>query len=71
MSVPGRAIGGVLARLKAELPEDSYTAMAAFHEGVVEALKQGDDSDGQLQEKLAAQLPGIKALVGLGSGADE
>lgn len=74
VSVPGRALGGVLQRLQLELPEPSYQLLQGFHDAVVESLKlasaEGAESAARaaaLGEQLAAQLPALKALAGLGA----
>jgi hypothetical protein len=76
LSVPGRAMGPVLLRLKPLLPEDGFAVAQGFLDGVVELLKQqgggggggeGDGSPGPA-ERLAAALPALKALAGAGGG---
>lgn len=70
LSVPGRAMGPVLQRLKPHLPEDGFALTQRFLDDVVEALKQqgggGGDSDGGVAERLAAALPALKSLAGVG-----
>jgi hypothetical protein len=67
VSLPGRAMGPVLARLEGQLPEGGYATARAFLDGVVESLKQGGGG-AELAERLAAELPALKALAGLGGG---
>ncbi|GBF94592.1 hypothetical protein Rsub_06707 [Raphidocelis subcapitata] len=67
LSLPGRAMGPVLARLEGQLPEGGYETARAFLDGVVESLKQGGGG-AELAEGLAAQLPALKVLAGLGGG---
>lgn len=76
VSVPGRAIGGVLALLQPALAEGVHQAVLAFHEAVVESLKlmsqghqEGSGGAGRLahvNEGLQAQLPLVREMV-LGS----
>jgi hypothetical protein len=76
-NVPGRAIGGVLMALKAEMAEDDFSLMQQFHQLVVDSLKlqaasgRRLEDDGQqqaaqhLQQQLTMLLPKVKVLVGL------
>lgn len=77
-AVPGRALGAVIAGLAAGLPADAHAALTAFHTDVVATLRvaSGGGSDLNLnpgpgdaaasQEALAARLPALRALAGVG-----
>jgi hypothetical protein len=77
LSVPGRAMGPVLARLKDQLPPEGHALAQAFLDDVVESLKGGSGGEGGgdgagagAAERLAAALPGLKALAGLAGGEE-
>lgn len=69
MSIPGRAIGGVLALLQEKLEPEQHTLVQQFHELVVESLKAaaagGQDAAGT--EQLQGLVPGLKVLAGVES----
>ena len=77
-AVPGRALGAVIAGLAAGLPADAHAALAAFHADVVAALRAasggcadpntspGPGDAAALQAALAARLPALRALAGVG-----
>ena len=77
-AVPGRALGAVIAGLAAGLPADAHAALAAFHADVVAALRAASGGASEpnptpspggaavLQEALAARLPALRALAGVG-----
>lgn len=77
-AVPGRALGAVIAGLAAGLPADAHAALAAFHADVVAALRAasgggadphpdpGPGDAAALQAALAARLPVLRALAGVG-----
>ncbi|KAI8468856.1 MAG: hypothetical protein J3K34DRAFT_294179 [Monoraphidium minutum] len=73
LSVPGRAMGPVLQRLKGQLPDEGFAAAQAFLEDVVESLKQqGGGGGGEAAgARLAEALPRLKALAGSGGGEAE
>ncbi|BDA42327.1 E3 UFM1-protein ligase 1 homolog [Coccomyxa sp. Obi] len=53
VSVPGRALSGVIEGLKGGLSEETYDLLFNFHADVVNMLKSGDGAQSaQLQEKL-------------------
>lgn len=53
VSVPGRALSGVIASLKDELSEETFELLSSFHADVVNMLKSRDGSyEAELQEKL-------------------
>ena len=80
LSVPGRAMAPVLQRLEGKLPEGGFEAAKRFLDDVVESLKQqgggsggggggeGEGAAAALGERLAAALPALKALAGVGDG---
>jgi hypothetical protein len=79
VSIPGRAIGGVLAMLQPQLEAQQHELLQAFHEGVVASLKaapgggaaagEQQQQQQQQQQRLAAQVPQLKALAGVGGGS--
>ena len=64
LSVPGRALGGVIEGLKQGLPEGVHALLAGFHAGVVGYLKAGGgEGAAQQKELLDEQLLQLKAAV--------
>ena len=62
MSIPGKALAGVIHLLEDHLPKASFAELSEFHRLVVEDLRsQGNQGD----SRLAALLPGIKRMVGI------
>ena len=72
MSVPGRALGGVIEGLKEGLSKDSFGLLRDFHAGVVAFLKAGS-GDAALQQRAALQekLPQLQAAAVAQHGASE
>lgn len=72
VSVPGRALAPVIARLAAAgMPEADHAALAGFHAKVVASLTGGGgggDGAEQVDGQLEAALPGLKRLAGIGGG---
>ena len=53
VSVPGRALSGVVACLKGGLSEETHDLLTSFHADVVSMLKSSDGSQpAELQDKL-------------------
>lgn len=74
MSIPGRAIGGVLVLLLDKLEPEQHALVQQFHELVVDSLKaaaagsEGSQGDAKVQELV----PQVKTLAGVeGSAAAE
>ena len=62
MSVPGRALGGVIEGLRGGLSEEAFALLMAFHAGVVSLLKAGDSPDAAEQRaELLEKLPLLQA----------
>ncbi|GAB4816872.1 hypothetical protein N2152v2_003918 [Parachlorella kessleri] len=72
VSLPGRALGAAVERLKPSLPEHSYTLLSDFHSAVVEQLKvQGQEQEGSRgSEQLQLLMEAAKQLAAEG-GARE
>jgi hypothetical protein len=71
VSIPGRAIGGVLALLQSKLEAEQHSLVQQFHELVVDSLKSaaagGEASAGP--EQLQTLIPHVKALAGVEGAA--
>jgi hypothetical protein len=68
VSIPGRAIGSVLAMLQPQLEEGQFVLVQGFHEGVVASLKAASGGAGDAaaaEQQLEAQAQQLKALVGV------
>ena len=64
VSIPGRALGGVIEGLKKELPESVYAALSTFHADVVSLLKAGGPGQAvEVEERLKAASPGLRAAA--------
>lgn len=64
MSIPGKALAGVINILEDELPQPSFAQLSKFHKLVVEDLRTQSQ---QGSKELAAMLPGIRNLADLDS----
>lgn len=68
ITIPGRALAGVIAELKAAMPE-SHQLLDSFHQDVVACLKAMSANDAQnnntneLQTRLEGKLEDLKALA--------
>jgi hypothetical protein len=74
MSIPGRAIGGVLVLLQGQLEEEQHTLVQQFHERVVESLKAGSADgagagDAESQQSMHALVSQVKQLAGVEGAA--
>jgi hypothetical protein len=72
MSIPGRAIGGVLALLGGKLEPEQHALVQQFHELVVDSLKAaaaGGSEGAASSEQLQALVSQVKALAGGEGGA--
>lgn len=71
LSIPGRAIGAVLDKLKDGLPKESHTLLVDFHAGVVASLRGQSQAEGAGQAaavaKLQEQLEAVKVVAGVGA----
>lgn len=70
LSIPGRAIGGILVLLQGKLEEEQHALVQQFHELVVESLKAASagsegPSDAASQQSLQAMVPKVKELAGV------
>ena len=71
VSVPGRALAGIIAHLKASLEPDSFDRLQSYHQLVVNHLRamsaetSSEPELSTMQEQLTAKLPSIKAMVGV------
>lgn len=67
ISIPGRALSGVINSLKKGIDEDVFSLVSGFHADVVSLLKNsGSENDGSaaaLQERLQDKLPGLVAAA--------
>ena len=64
MSIPGRALGGVIEGLKKDLPEDVYGTVSTFHADVVSLLKAGGPGQAaDVEHRLKASSPGLRAAA--------
>ena len=73
ITVPGRALAGVIAEMKAAIPAESYSLLEDYHQAVVAHLKtlsadstQSTDSTAFLAQPQG-KLAEIKALVNVTS----
>ena len=72
VSVPGRALAGIITHLKASLEPDSFDLLQSYHQLVVNHLRamsaetSSDSEVGTMQEQLAAKLQSVKSMVGVG-----
>ena len=65
MSVPGRALGGVIEGLKQGLPEEVHALLVTFHAGVVGYLKAGGgEGAAEQRAQLEEQLVQLRAVLG-------
>lgn len=67
MSIPGRAIGGVLGLLESKLEPEQHALVQQFHELVVDTLKaaaSGNEGSAN-SEQLQVLVPQVKALAGV------
>lgn len=70
MSIPGRAISGVLALLQAKMEPEQHALVQQFHELVVESLKAAaagnkGAADTDTEQQLQGLIPAMKALAGV------
>ncbi len=64
VSIPGRALGGVIEGLRKDLPEDVYGTVSTFHADVVSLLKAGGSGQAaDVEERLKAASPGLRAAA--------
>lgn len=67
LSVPGKALGGVIAHLKGALPAEHVAHLSDFHKLVVEGLK----SQGNHQNpRLLQLLPELKSMAGIADSSN-
>ena len=66
VSIPGRALGGVIQALRKDLPEPGYAVISRFHTDVVNLLKAGGPGHApELEQSLKEAMPHLKdAAVG-------
>ena len=51
VSIPGRALGGVIEGLRKDLPEEVYSMVSGFHSDVVTLLKAGGQAP-EVEQRL-------------------
>lgn len=75
VSVPGRALAGIITHLKASLEPDSFDLLQSYHQLVVNHLRAMsaetpiESELGTMQEQLAAKLQSVKAMVSVATEA--
>lgn len=62
MSIPGKALAGVIDRLREELPADAFQQLSEFHALVVQSLRS---QSGEQRDRLAELLPAIRSIAGV------
>lgn len=67
VSVPGKALAGVIGQLEATLPPDQYSDLAEMHKLVVDDLRS---QSSEQNPRLQLLLPKVKAIAGLSQMAD-
>lgn len=71
VSVPGRALAGIITHLKASLEPDSFGLLQSYHQLVVDHLRamsaetSSEPELSTMQEQLKAKLHSIKSMVGV------
>ena len=61
VSIPGRALGGVIEGLKIDLPENVYSTVHTFHADVVMLLKAGGPGQAaDVEQRLKAASPALR-----------
>ena len=68
MSVPGKALSGVIGLLQSELPPGPFQELGQFHSLVVDSLRSHSPEPAP---KLAALLPKIKGVAGVGGSTQD
>lgn len=70
VTVPGRALAGIIGSLKISLEPDSFELLHSYHQLVVNHLRAlstdtaSGTETGEMQDQLAAKLGALKAMVG-------
>ena len=66
VSIPGRALGGVIQALRNNLPEHAHAVVSKFHMDVVNLLKAGGPGHApEVEQRLRVAMPHLKdATVG-------
>ena len=64
-SIPGKALAGVIALLKSDLPAEQFQQLNEFHSMVVERLRQQNSEE--QDPKLAQLALAVKGIAGLGN----
>lgn len=62
LSIPGKALAGVIELLKADLEPEAFQKLSEFHSLVVESLRSGGST---ANPKLAELLPVVKGIAGV------
>lgn len=71
VTVPGRALAGIITNLKACIEPEAFDVLHAYHQLVVShlrAMSSGSSIDPEvkaMQEQLSDQLDSLKALAGI------
>ncbi len=64
VSIPGRALGGVIQALRSDLPEPGYAVISRFHMDVVNLLKAGGPGHApELEQTLREAMPHLKDVA--------
>lgn len=71
ITVPGRALAGIIAGLRTSLESDSFELLQSYHQLVVNHLRAmsaetpSEPELGVMQEQLATKLQAIKSMAGV------
>ena len=71
VTVPGRALAGIISNLKASIEADAFDVLHAYHQMVVShlrAMSSGSSSEPEvkaMQDQLSDRLDSLKALAGI------
>ena len=71
VSVPGRALAGIISSLKGSMEPDSFELLQLYHQMVVNYLRATSSASKSapevetMQQQLADKLESVKALAGI------
>ena len=64
VSIPGRALGGVIQALRNDLPDPSHAVVSKFHMDVVNLLKAGGPGHApEFEQRLREAMPHLKDVA--------
>ena len=64
VSIPGRALGGVIQALRSDLSEPVHAVVGRFHMDVVNLLKAGGPGHApELEQRLREAMPHLKHIA--------